>query len=144
MNHSQLTIEAINDPSEIALHQPHWERSKRNWAWLRDHWSDLLPQAFGKFLAVAGEEALVADSLEEALTWAKTAHPEDTGRIVEYVTPPQGPRCYAQWSLRPYSNSRATTGASLAFAASLPRSAIPKPRHEHPWPRRARPLRCHH
>jgi hypothetical protein len=95
MSESPLTIEAIDDPAEVARHREQWERAQRNWDWLRAHWADLLPQAFGKFLAVAGQEAFLADSLEEALRWARTAHPDDTGRLVQYVLPPRGPRCYA-------------------------------------------------
>jgi hypothetical protein len=95
MSESRLTVEAIDDPAEIARHQEHWARAQSNWDWLRDHWADIVPRGYGKFLAIAGQEAFLADTLEEALSWARTTHPEDTGRIVEYLLPPRGPRCYA-------------------------------------------------
>lgn len=92
---SQITIEEVNDPAEIARHRQVRERADRNWDWLKAHQHELLPQAFGKFLAVAGQEAFLADTLDDALDWVRTAHPEDTGHLVEYVWPPKGPRIYS-------------------------------------------------
>jgi hypothetical protein len=54
------------------------------------HWSDLLPQARGKFLAVAGQEAFLADIPEEAWAQAQAAHPEDDGALCQYVFPEGG------------------------------------------------------
>jgi hypothetical protein len=71
------------------------ERSRRNSRWLQGHREELFPQAVGKYLAVAGEEAFVADSPEEALALARQAHPEDDTVIVQYVRPGSGPRIYA-------------------------------------------------
>ena len=53
------------------------------------------PQARGKFLAVVGQQAFVAETPEEAWALAKAAHPEDDGAISQYVRPEQGPRIYA-------------------------------------------------
>ncbi|HEV3343093.1 MAG TPA: hypothetical protein VG125_22160 [Pirellulales bacterium] len=90
-----VTVEEITDPVEIAqIHAQH-EQAQRNADWLEAHWDDLLPQAFGKFIAIAGQEAHIADSPHEARQWAKTVHPEDRGALVEYVLPPGGPRFYA-------------------------------------------------
>src|SRR5262249_16987886 len=58
-------------------------QARRNSDWLQAHWSELLPQAFGKFLAVAGQQAFVADSLEEVVALAQATHPEDKGMLVE-------------------------------------------------------------
>ena len=95
MSEPRFIIEEVTDPEEIARHRDVAERAKRNRDWLQAHWPDLLPQALGRFLAVAGQEAFVADTPEEALALAETAHPEDTGVIFQYVIAEPGARIYA-------------------------------------------------
>jgi hypothetical protein len=92
---SRFTIEEVTDPAEIARCLAQHEKGKRNSDWLQAHWSDLLPQARGKFVAVAGQEAFIADTSAEAWAWADRVHPEDNGAFVQYVRPEQGPRIYA-------------------------------------------------
>lgn len=87
-------IEEVSDPSEIARSRAQDERHRRNNEWLQAHWADVLPQARGKFLAVAGQEAFIADTPEEAWAWADTTHPEDDGATVRYVRTEKGPRIY--------------------------------------------------
>lgn len=94
MNDSDITIEEVNDPAEVARFLAADAQHKRNGDWLQAHWADVLPQAYGKFLAVAGQEAYVADTPAEAWAWAAKAHPEDRGAFVRYVRPPGGPRIY--------------------------------------------------
>jgi hypothetical protein len=55
----------------------------------------VLPQAHGRFIAVAGQDAFIADTLEQVLCLAKATHPDDEGLLVRYVFPPGGPRIYA-------------------------------------------------
>ena len=95
MAQGQFVIEEVTDPVEIARHRAHAERVRRNSDWLQAHWADVLPQARGKFLAVAGQEAFIADTPEEAWSVAEAAHPEDDGVLVQYVRPERGPRIYA-------------------------------------------------
>jgi hypothetical protein len=95
MDEPKLVLEEINDPVQVARSRAQHERAQRNMDWLQAHWPDLLPQAHGKFLAVAGQEAFIADSPMEAWKLAKAAHPEDDGAISQYVMPPGGPRIYA-------------------------------------------------
>jgi hypothetical protein len=71
------------------------ERGWRNADWLAAHWPDLLPQARGRFVAVAGQQAFVADTAAEAWAQARAAHPQDDGAILQYVRCDQGPRIYA-------------------------------------------------
>lgn len=97
MIESKFTIEEVDDPIEIARSRAHHERAQRNSDWLQAHWSELLPQAYDRFLAVAGQEAFIADTHEEAWARAKAAHPEDDGAISQYVRPPGGPRIYANY-----------------------------------------------
>ena len=95
MSQPRFTIEEVDDPDEVARFRAQDERARRNSDWLQGHWADVLPQARGKFLAVAGEEAFIANTPEEAWAMAEAAHPEDDGAFVEYVRPERGPRIYA-------------------------------------------------
>ena len=100
MNEPQITIEEVTDPVEIARHRACMEKARRNSDWLQKHWGDLLPQARGRFLAVAGQEAFIADTIEEVLALAKAAHPDDEGLLSQYVFPRGGPRIYAhRWQM---------------------------------------------
>ena len=47
------------------------------------------------FVAVAGQEAFIASTPDEAWTTARAAHPEDDGALCQYVFPGKGPRIYA-------------------------------------------------
>jgi hypothetical protein len=90
----QITIEEVTDPAEIERHRARMEQFERNCRWLANNWPRLLPQAWGKFIAVAAEEAFLADTAEEARALAKAKHPEEKGVLVEYVLPSRGPRSY--------------------------------------------------
>ena len=63
-----VTIHLVDDPLVVARAKAQRERVKRNSDWLQSHWDDLLPQARGKYVVVAGQQAFVADTSEEA--WA--------------------------------------------------------------------------
>jgi hypothetical protein len=91
----KFIIEEVTEPQEIARAKAQDERHRRNSDWLQAHWSDVLPQARGKFLAVAGQEPFIADTPEEAWAWVDATHPEDNGAIVQYVRTDTGPRIYA-------------------------------------------------
>jgi hypothetical protein len=94
-NLAMFTIEEVTEPAELARARAQHERTERNLEWLQAHWADLLPQARGKFLVVAGQQAFVADTPEEAWNRAEAAHPEDDGAFIRYVRPHKGPRIYA-------------------------------------------------
>ena len=95
MSQPRFTIEEVDDPAEIARARAQDERMRRNSDWLQAHWGDVLPQARGRFLAVAGQEAFIADTPEEAQALAAAAHPDDNGMLLKYVRPERGPRLYA-------------------------------------------------
>jgi len=97
---SHLTLEEVNDPAEIARVRAVHEQAKRNSDWLEAHWPDILPEALGKHLVVAGQEAFIADTSAEAWAMAKAAHPDDDGGLCQYVLPGRGPRIYAhRWQM---------------------------------------------
>lgn len=91
----KFVIEEVTDPDEIARFKAQDERARLNEDWLQEHWSELLPAARGKFIAVAGQEAFIADTAKEVRAMAMSAHPDDDGVIVQYVRPEPGPRIYA-------------------------------------------------
>lgn len=95
MTDSGIVIEDVTDPDEIGRIQAQDKRHRRNSDWLQAHWADLLPQARGKFIAVAGQETFIAETPAEAWAWADKTHPEDMGAIVQYVRKAVGPRFYA-------------------------------------------------
>jgi len=95
MAEPQFIIEEVTDPAEIARSKQQHDRHKRNTDWLQAHWGDLLPQARGKFLAVANQEAYLADTPAEAWAWTERVHPKDNGAFVRYVRTNVGPRIYA-------------------------------------------------
>jgi hypothetical protein len=95
MRHPDFVIEEVSDPDETRRSRAQDERHRRNSAWLQAHWEDVLPQARGKFVAVAGQEAFIAETPIAAWAWAEAIHPEDNGAIVRYVRTQRGPRLYA-------------------------------------------------
>ena len=90
-----LILEEVNDPATLDRGREQNKRAKRNSAWLQANWTVLRPQARGRFVAVAGQEAFIADTAGEAWSMALTAHPEDDGAISQYVFPEGGVRIYA-------------------------------------------------
>jgi len=94
---ANITIEEVTDPVEIARSKAQHEQAQRNSVWLQGHWADVLPQARGKFLVVAGQEAFIAETPAAAWALATAAHPEDRGALGQYVRPELGPRIYANF-----------------------------------------------
>lgn len=92
---SAVFMEEIADPVLTAELLEQDRRHRRNWEWLESHWQDVMPQARGKFVAVAAQEAHVANTVEEAWNWVRTKHPEDNGGFVQYIPAKEGPRIYA-------------------------------------------------
>jgi hypothetical protein len=84
----ERTIEVIEGTPEererqVAATKAFW----RNAEWLSQQWPNLLPQAKGKFVAVADQEAFVAQTHAEADAWIREKHPADPGAFVKYVSP---------------------------------------------------------
>ena len=97
MNSEQpnIIIEEVSDPLDIARHLEQESQFARNLDWVKSHWDDLAPRAVGKFVAVAGQEAFIADTALGARQWVNSAHPEDRGAWVYFMRPGAGPRSYA-------------------------------------------------
>ncbi|HEV3003394.1 MAG TPA: hypothetical protein VGX78_02990 [Pirellulales bacterium] len=91
---SFLEIEEIREPDLFSQRVRQGARAKLNRDWLSAHWTDVLPAARGRFLAVAGQEAFIADTARQAWDLAGAAHPEDDGAICQYIYREVGPRIY--------------------------------------------------
>jgi hypothetical protein len=96
-NRPQMAVEFQGPPPEIEAEatRARQERARKNSQWLQTHWDQLLPQALGKFVAVAGEEAFIADTPQQAWASAAQKHPQDDTVIVQYVNPRPGLKVYA-------------------------------------------------
>ena len=94
MNEPVVVLET-SDAATATPARAQIERGWRNAEWLAAHWADLLPRARGRFVAVAGQQAFLADTAAQAWAQARAAHPEDDGAILQYVRDSQGPRIYA-------------------------------------------------
>jgi hypothetical protein len=94
MEEKELTIEVVDDPEVNARNRAIRDQFRANADWLSAHWSDVLPQAYGKYIAVAGQQAFISEDPLEAERLASSAHPEDRGILVKYVSSFKGPRLY--------------------------------------------------
>lgn len=94
MTETKLVVEENNDPIHFEKVRVQHERAMRNCNWLADHWPELLPTARGRFVAVAGQQAFVAETSAEVWALAKAAHPEDDGAIMQFVRQDTNPRIY--------------------------------------------------
>jgi hypothetical protein len=91
-----ITMEEVTDPEELAQARARGERFARNSAWLQAHVKEIYTQYRGKCICVAGEELFIADTPEEALAQARTAHPEEDGSIlIRYIPREEVARIYA-------------------------------------------------
>lgn len=95
MSEQDMVIEKVTDPREIERARQQDARHRKNSEWLASHWDELLPQARGKFIAVAGQQAFIAQTAEEAWSWTRRTFPDDNGAIVRFVRTQKGPRIYA-------------------------------------------------
>lgn len=87
------TYEVIDDPATNAQAAAVHARALRNSQYLSAHWADVLPQAVGKYVAVANEQLFVADTVHAARACARQTDPDGAG-LVQFVSPKTGPRVY--------------------------------------------------
>jgi len=118
MSNRRISVDEVSEPADIAGFRSQDERARRNSEWLRSHWADLLSRVRGRFLAVAGQEAFVADSPEEAQALASAAHPEDDGVLVQYVRAERGPRLCACSTISTRSSAVARCCCYLRITAT--------------------------
>jgi hypothetical protein len=90
----QATVVEVTDPATVERHRQQDERHRRNLQWLQAHWEDL-PEPRGRYVAVADEQAFVAETAEDAWDWARSEHSADDGAVVMFVPRERGWRIYA-------------------------------------------------
>ena len=90
-----IVMEEVTNPEELAKARVQRRRFDRNSAWLQAHIAEIYTRYRGKCICIAGEELFVADTPEEALALATTAHPEDDGRFLRYIPREKLDRIYA-------------------------------------------------
>jgi hypothetical protein len=91
----QYTIEIVTDSNELAKARKQDEQFARNLAWWEAHAAEIGARHRGKCIAIAGEQLFVADAPGEAISQARTAHPDDAGLFVHYIPTDKSPRIYA-------------------------------------------------
>ena len=83
---SPLTaIEEMTDPKELARAQAHREEFDRNWAWLKQHATEIYTRHRGKYVVVAAERSFVGDTAEEAWAQVAEARIQEKGSFVMRV-----------------------------------------------------------
>lgn len=86
----------VTDPIELAAARSLRQQFDRNSAWLQAHLHEVYTaERRGKVICIAGEELFVGDTVEEVLSKATAAHPEDKGWFTRYVPKEKMPRVYA-------------------------------------------------
>jgi hypothetical protein len=90
-----IVMEQVTDPEELAKGRAWRARADRNAAWLQAHAAEVYPRYRGKFVCIAGEELFVADTADEVLALARTAHPEDDAFFLHYIPREKVARVYA-------------------------------------------------
>ena len=121
-NRIVIEFERSESPEEAAAASKQDEQFDRNSAWLQAHILEIGEKYRGKCICIAGQQLFVADTVEEAVSQATAAHPEDTGWFTRYrlvhTIYPQGKGgkdlCSAKASGR-----YATTVHGLRFAARI-------------------------
>ncbi len=92
---AKIVIEEVTDPEEIARHRIGMEHFRRNLDWWDANRQAFLPHGWGRYVAIAGQQAFLADTPAAAWAWVRAQHPEDQGPWVHYLKPAKGPRIYA-------------------------------------------------
>jgi hypothetical protein len=90
-----LMMREITDPDELALDESQRERADRNWAWFELHAAAIYAQYVGKCICISACEVFAGDTSSEATAMAKTAHPDDDGRIIFRIPLEKAVRIYA-------------------------------------------------
>jgi hypothetical protein len=90
-----LQMDIVTDPDEIARSEARRKCFERNLAWFQAQAEDIYRVHRGKCICIAGQQLFVADSPQEVLTLARTAHPHDEGLFTRYIPQERLARIYA-------------------------------------------------
>ncbi len=90
-----IEIEEVVDAAELTKAHQQREQFDRNSAWLQAHISAIYAKHRGKYICIAGQGLFVGDTLQDAITQATTAHPDDEGWFTRYIPKEKVARIYA-------------------------------------------------
>jgi hypothetical protein len=90
-----IEMEEVTDANELAKARQQREQFDRNSAWLQAHISEIYAKHRGKCICIAGQELFVGDTVQDAVTQATTAHPDDEGWFTRYIPKEKVARIYA-------------------------------------------------
>lgn len=93
-NDNRLMIDVESDPDVCAEIAARFERRQQNERWLVEH-AAVAYSHRGKYICIAGQQFFVADTAEQAIRAAESAHPYDDGRFTLYIPIDKAPRIYA-------------------------------------------------
>lgn len=93
-----VTMEQVTDPVENARLAAEFAQFKRNCDWLEAHASEVYSHR-GKHVCIAGQELFVGDTVEDVLSRAKAAHPDDKGLFTRIIPTGRGPRIYSPFRI---------------------------------------------
>jgi hypothetical protein len=94
-NHIVIEFENSDSPEEVAAARQEWEQFGRNSAWLQAHILEIGDRCRGKYICIAGQQLFVGDTVQEAISQATAAHPEDKGWFTRYIYKEKAARIYA-------------------------------------------------
>ncbi|MFO0807814.1 MAG: hypothetical protein U0746_04255 [Gemmataceae bacterium] len=80
-----LTFGEVTDPELCAVWNALRAQADRNRDWFQANLPEIVERHRGQWVCVAGQELFAADDLPMAFLAAKAKHPEDHGRICEFI-----------------------------------------------------------
>ena len=92
---SNIVMEVVTDPEELARARAQDERFERNLAWFKEHATEIFRTYRGKIVCISGQELFAGDKPGEAMAKAAAAHPEDDGRFSMIIPLKRMERIYA-------------------------------------------------
>lgn len=97
MDHPPLAIamEEVTDAHALAKATKQRQQFDHNSAWLQAHISEIYAQHRGKCICIAGQELFIGETVQDAITQATAAHPDDEGWFTRYIPKEKVARIYA-------------------------------------------------
>jgi hypothetical protein len=90
----KIELIEVTDPDEIRQANEQRRQFDRNRDWFRTNVPDAFEKYRGRVICVANEELFVADTSEEVIAAAMTAHPKATGWFTRIIPREKIPRIY--------------------------------------------------
>ena len=92
---SKIEMFVVTDEAELREAQERHEQFKQNSDWLQANVPEVYSKHRGRFICIAGQELFVADTVQDAIAEATTAHPGDKGWFTRFIPLEKIARIYA-------------------------------------------------